>query len=147
MRAWTSRRALQVRHPDAVRPWQHVLEPLAGYLELAEALVERGDGLPAEWNFGPVEDDVRPVCWIADRVTARVRGAAWHPDEAPHPHEAHTLRLDSSRARTLLGWRPRWSLDVALDHTIDWHLAWRSGQDMTAVSLAQIDAYEAARVP
>jgi CDP-glucose 4,6-dehydratase len=82
----------------------------------------------------------------ADRVTTRVPGAAWHADAALHPHEAHTLRLDSSRARTLLGWRPRWSLDAALDRTIDWHLAWRDGQDMAAVSLAQIDAYEAARV-
>jgi CDP-glucose 4,6-dehydratase len=135
-----------IRAPRAVRPWQHVLEPLAGYLDLAEALVERGDALPSEWNFGPVEDDVRPVSWIADRVTTRVAGAAWHPDAASHPHEAHTLRLDSSRARTLLGWRPRWSLDAALDRTIDWHLAWRDGQDMASVSLAQIDAYEAARV-
>jgi CDP-glucose 4,6-dehydratase len=135
-----------IRAPGAVRPWQHVLEPLAGYLDLAEALVERGDDVPAEWNFGPVEDDVRPVAWIADRVAARVGGAAWHPDDAPHPHEAHTLRLDSSRARTLLGWRPRWSLDMALDRTIDWHLAWRQGQDMAAVSLGQIEAYEATRL-
>ena len=135
-----------IRAPRAIRPWQHVLEPLAGYLDLAEALVERGDALPAEWNFGPVEDDVRPVSWIADRVTARVPGAAWHPDGASHPHEAHTLRLDSSRARTLRGWRPRWSLDHALDRTIDWHLAWRAGQDMAALSLAQIEAYEAAHV-
>jgi len=145
LRAADAGRSTPIRAPLAIRPWQHVLEPLAGYLDLAEALSEPGRALPAQWNFGPVDDDVRPVSWIADRVAARVPGASWHVDDASHPHEAHTLRLDSSRARTLLGWRPRWSLEVALDRTLDWHLAWRDRQDMAAISLAQIDAYEAAR--
>ena len=131
-----------IRSPRAVRPWQHVLEPLAGYLMLAEQLVGRGAPVADAWNFGPAEDDARPVEWIARRLASRVPGMAWHVTEGPQPHEAHTLRLDSSKARADLGWRPRWSLETAIDRTASWHLAWREGRDVVAASLDQIAEYE-----
>jgi CDP-glucose 4,6-dehydratase len=131
-----------IRSPEAIRPWQHVLEPLAGYLVLAEALATRGDVAADAWNFGPNDDDARTVGWIADLVAARVPGAQWHADAARHPHEAQTLRLDSSRARAHLGWRPRWPLAVALERTIAWHLDWRAGRPMADVTRAQIQAYQ-----
>lgn len=143
LRAADAGASTPIRSPRAIRPWQHVLEPLAGYLALAEQLVERGAAVADAWNFGPAEDDARPVAWIADRIAAGVPGAAWHVVHEAQPHEAHVLRLDSSKARAALGWRAQWTLDVALDRTIGWHLAWRADGDMTAVSLAQIAEYEA----
>lgn len=143
LRAADSGQSAPIRAPRAIRPWQHVLEPLSGYLALAEALVTRGGDFADAWNFGPADDDAQPVEWLAARVAARVPGAAWHLDGTQHPHEAHTLRLDSSRARALLGWRPRWTLDEALEHTIAWHLAWREEQDMASFTLGQIRDYQA----
>ncbi len=128
-----------IRFPDAVRPWQHVLEPLSGYLRLAEALYE-GDRTAAEgWNFGPDEDDARPVGWIADRLTTLWGdGAGWDLTGEPQPHEANVLRLDCAKARTHLGWTPRWGLDEALRRTVAWRRAFEAGADMTDFSLSQI---------
>lgn len=141
LRSLDAGEVLAIRSPDAIRPWQHVLEPLSGYLALAQALVEFGEKAAKAWNFGPVDDDARPVGWILERLAAREPELRWRYDSAPQPHEANYLKLDSSKARKHLGWAPRWRLDKALDMTIDWHRAWRQGGDMQAVSLAQIAEY------
>ena len=143
LRAVTAGEPLAIRAPRSVRPWQHVLEPLAGYLLLAERLLE-SDRFAEAWNFGPAEDDARPVGWVVDRLCGLVPGARWHRDGADHPHEAGMLRLDSTKARQRLGWRPRWGLAEALARTIEWHRAWQDGADMAAVSLEQIEAFETA---
>ncbi len=143
LRALDAGQTLTIRSPGATRPWQHVLEPLSGYLVLAESLFAPGAKSAEAWNFGPVDDDARPVSWILERLARRMPDLRWHCDAEPQPHEAHFLKLDSSKARTQLGWRPRWRLDKALDMTISWHQAWRQGADMGAVSRAQIADYVA----
>ena len=140
-RAAAAGEPLAIRAPGAVRPWQHVLEPLSGYLLLAERLLE-SERYAEAWNFGPAEDDARPVGWIVEHLCGLLPAARWRRDGADHPHEAGILRLDSTKARQRLGWRPRWGLEEALGRTFDWHRAWQAGADMTAVSLAQIEAFE-----
>ena len=135
---------IAVRNPEAVRPWQHVLSPLSGYLSLAEAL-HGAPELQGGWNFGPANEDARPVRWIADRLSELWPDAIrWELDEGPHPHEAHFLSLDSTKARERLGWAPPWSLDDALASIAAWYLALRDGEDMRTVTLGQIEAFEAA---
>ena len=113
---------VSIRNPNAIRPWQHVLEPLRGYLLLAEALFERGAVFNGGWNFGPTDGDAHPVSWIADSVVeAWGAEASWKLDDGSHPHEAHYLKLDSSKARTQLGWKPFISLRTALAWIVDWH--------------------------
>lgn len=138
--------SLEIRHPDATRPWQHVLEPLAGYIQVAEALAADPAAYAGAWNFGPTDEGIRPVRWILDHLCSRVPGTRWHTASGQQPHEATLLKLDSSKANTLLNWRPRWRLAEALDHTVDWHRVWRGGGDARAACLAQIAAYaDAAR--
>jgi CDP-glucose 4,6-dehydratase len=144
LRALDSGEALVLRSPAAVRPWQHVLEPLAGYLMLAERLHASSGPFAGAWNFGPDEADARTVQWIVERLCKSVPGARWNCTDQPQPHEAATLRLDSAKAKSALGWRPRWDLATALDATLDWHRAWRRGDDMARFSLSQIAAYEGA---
>ena len=135
--------ALRIRAPKAVRPWQHVLEPLAGYLRLAECLCTDGGAYAEAWNFGPADTDARTVRWIVERLAAATPGAAWKCEQQPQPqpHETHFLKLNSHKARTRLGWQPRWRLETALDKTLAWYAACRQGADMHAVSLAQIAEY------
>lgn len=147
LRAVDADQTLTIRYPHAIRPWQHVLEPLSGYLQLAESLYTEHGAFAEAWNFGPEEADSRPVEWLVDKLCARVPGAEWRREPAPQPHEAGTLKLDSSKANQRLNWRPRWALEQALAHTVDWHLAWRKGADMRTFSLAQIGTYEAAMGP
>lgn len=138
IRAFSGGRAATIRNPRAIRPWQHVLEPLAGYLLLAERLAE-DPSFAGAWNFGPNEHDVRSVHEIADALAARWGAdALWQQDEATHPHEAMTLKLDSTRARTLLGWSPRLSLDTALDWIVDWHRR----DDPRTITMQQIERFE-----
>ena len=134
---------IRVRNPNALRPWQHVLNPLSGYLVLAQALHASREHATG-WNFGPADEDARPVRWIADRVTALwPEPLEWAYDRGPHPHEATHLKLDSSRARARLAWRPGWNLDDGLDATVDWYRALKLGErDMRAVSERQIKAFE-----
>lgn len=142
LRALDSGQGLTIRSPSAVRPWQHVLEPLSGYLMLAERLYKEGKAFAEAWNFGPDESDARPVGWIVDHLCKETPGSVWRCDTAPQPHEAHYLKLDSSKAKARLGWRPRWNLEFALGRTLAWHRAWKSGADMVAASLAQIREHE-----
>jgi CDP-glucose 4,6-dehydratase len=141
MRGALSGAAIEIRDPTAVRPWQHVLNPLSGYLSLAQALW--GDPQHAvAYNFGPAEDDAQSVHWIIDRVAERWPVQLdWRVDTGPHPHEAKSLRLDSSRARARLGWRPAWPLDQALDATVEWYVAFRDGEDVRDTTVRQIRAF------
>jgi CDP-glucose 4,6-dehydratase len=147
MRAALAGASARVRNPDSVRPWQHVLNPLAGYLMLAQALWSSPE-LAGPWNFGPGEEDARPVGWIvarmAERWPERLEWVADAPERTPGPHEARHLKLDSARARSLLGWRPRWGLGEGLDATVAWYRALSAGADMAAVTAEQIEAYEGA---
>jgi len=133
---------LMIRSPDAVRPWQHVLEPLAGYLKLAERLFDEGTAFAEGWNFGPTAEDARSVRWIVEQLVAAIPNASWQCDMTPQPHEASHLKLDSSKASARLRWQARWRLEDALRKTLDWHAAWRSGEDMRERTLAQIHSYE-----
>ncbi len=142
-RAAQAGRALEIRHPDATRPWQHVLEPLSGYLALAEQLFHDGQAFAEAWNFGPADEDARPVRWLLSRLTALMPGASWHQPPAEHVHEAGLLKLDSSKARSRLRWAPRWNLPVALEKTVSWQLAWQAGRDMRGFTLEQIADYQA----
>lgn len=143
LRALDAGRALVIRLPGAIRPWQHVLEPLAGYLALAEKLCAAGADYAEAWNFGPDDSDAKPVGWIVNYLCGKVEGASWECDATPQPHEANTLKLDSSKAKARLGWRPRWNLPQALAMTLEWHQAWRRGEEMAGVSLEQMRRYEA----
>jgi CDP-glucose 4,6-dehydratase len=143
MRGAVAGEAIPIRRPDAIRPWQHVLNPLSGYLALAEALARDREAAEG-WNFGPADEDARPVQWIVERLTERWPGELrWEIDPGPHPHEATYLKLDSAKARARLGWEPRWGLGTALDSIVDWYQALARGEDMRAVTLGQIDAFGA----
>jgi len=147
MRGALAGKPIPVRNPEAVRPWQHVLNPLSGYLRLAQEL-HAGPGMRGGWNFGPALDEARPVRWIADRVSELWPGELrWELDANPHPHEAHYLALDSGKARERLGWTPVWDLDEALAGTVAWYRALHDGADMRAVTLGQIEAFQAAGAP
>jgi CDP-glucose 4,6-dehydratase len=142
LRAMDAKRPMRVRSPHAIRPWQHVLEPLSGYITLTERLCQQSGEYAEAWNFGPSEEDARTVQWIVEHLVAATPGASWQVDDKPQVHEANYLKLDSSKARNRLKWRPRWNLESALDKTVAWHAAWRDGQDMQEVTLAQIRAYQ-----
>lgn len=142
VRAFSIGEPVVIRRPDAVRPWQHVLEPLSGYLLLAERLFITGDDYAEPFNFGPLDDDARPVLSIVERMAARWgAGATWRVDDSG-PHEANMLKLDCSKARAQLGWSPRLSLDGALDWLVDWYRADLAGADMHRTTLEQIDRFQ-----
>ena len=142
LRAIEAGQSVNIRNPLATRPWQHVLEPLSGYLVLAEKLYAEGPAFAQAFNFGPAEEDARPVQWIVEQLTQQwAEGAAWHLDGGTHPHEAHYLKLDCSKAHASLGWRPRWHLGQALQAIIVWHKAHHLRRDMRALCLQQINDY------
>jgi CDP-glucose 4,6-dehydratase len=143
MRGALAGEPIAIRRPDAIRPWQHVLNPLSGYLVLAQAIAD-DPSVAGPFNFGPADDDARPVRWIVDRLGERwPEPLDWRLDEGPHPHEAGSLKVDSSRARSRLGWRPSWDLGEALDAIVDWYVALRAGHDMRAKTRAQIESFAA----
>ena len=142
VRALSAGSAVSVRRPTAVRPWQHVIEPLSGYLHLAERLVADPGSHAEAWNFGPEPDDARPVAWIADRVVAQWGdGAQWTHAGGDHPHETGHLALDITKAKVRLDWHPRLDLATALDWTVHWYREYARGADMRALSLEQLHAY------
>lgn len=143
LRAYEADEPLSARSPNAVRPWQHVLEPLAGYLLLAENLVNHGDQFAEAWNFGPRESDAQSVGRILEYLSETLPGASWKHEQEIQLHEAGFLKLDSSKANSRLHWEPRWSLEKAIKKTVDWHLAWKDQQSMAEISLSQIREYEA----
>lgn len=131
-----------IRSPHAIRPWQHVLEPLSGYLTLAEHLWEEPKVYGESWNFGPDDEDARPVQWIVERLAQRWgNGARWQLDERTQPHEATYLKLDCSKAKAKLGWHPRWDLTTALDRIVEWYQAFECHQEMRDFTVQQINDY------
>jgi CDP-glucose 4,6-dehydratase len=146
MRAALAGEPVTLRAPDSVRPWQHVLSPLEGYLRVAERLLDGAPDAASAWNFGPAEGDARPAGWVVERVAERWPGGleVRHGDADAAAGEAPALRLDAARARERLGWAPRWDLDAALDATVSWYAAYRDESDMRAETLAQIAAYASA---
>ena len=146
VRAMSAGRAALIRNPEAVRPWQFVLEPLSGYLLLAERLWSGGAAYAEGWNFGPDESDARPVRYVADRVAELWgAGASWASDGAAHPPEAGWLRLDCRKARARLSWRPALGLDEALGWTVAWYQGRAAGRAARALALAQIREYATIR--
>lgn len=143
LRAMDAGETLKIRSPQSTRPWQHVLEPLSGYLMLAEKLFVNGAGFAEAWNFGPTDRDARPVRWIVERLAEMQCDVKWQCDEIPQPHEAHYLKLDSSKAKIRLNWEARWDLQTALQKTLEWHEAWRRLEDMRGATLSQIVQYQA----
>jgi CDP-glucose 4,6-dehydratase len=141
LRAIDAGQSLIIRSPNAIRPWQHVLEPLSGYLLLAEKLFTAGESYAEAWNFGSDDSDAKPVRWILEQLALLRPDLMWQCDTARQPHEAHYLKLDSSKAKQRLNWQPRWQLATSLAKTVAWHEAWRGGEAMRAVSLAQIDSF------
>ena len=142
LRAFEAEKPVTIRNPHATRPWQHVLEPLSGYLLLAERLYEDGQEWAEAWNFGPHDDDAKPVQWIVEQmVEAWAHGSSWRLDGGQHPHEAHYLKLDITKAKERLGWRPRWELKTALAQIVNWHQIWMAGQDVRELCLSQIQQF------
>lgn len=134
---------VSIRNPDSIRPWQHVLEPLSGYLLLAQKLYEEGSSFAEGWNFGPNDDDAKSVGRLLDQLaTTWGDGAIWKIDGGDHPREAHCLKLDCSKAKSRLNWQPKWSLDKTINLICLWHMAYLAGSDMQAMCLHQIKQYE-----
>ena len=145
IRAMSKGELIQIRNPGAQRPWQHVLEPLSGYLLLAERLMGRdGRKFASGWNFGPRDDDAVPVATLVRKLAALWgEGAAYAVDTGLQPHEASFLKLDCSRARAMLGWQPHLDIDSALAWTVDWHKAIQAGANMREITALQIDRFAA----
>jgi CDP-glucose 4,6-dehydratase len=130
-----------IRNPKATRPWQHVLEPLSGYLILAQRLYDNQEKYAEGWNFGPHNNDAKSVDWILDKMISKWTNASWVLDKNSNPHEADFLKLDISKAESKLGWKPVWELNHALEKIIDWHQAWLNKEDIQAICLSEIKEY------
>jgi CDP-glucose 4,6-dehydratase len=138
---------IKIRNPHAIRPWQHVLEPISGYLTLAEHLYKKGGQVAEGWNFGPEDKDGKTVEWMVKSICTKWgQGVAYEMETGPHPHEAHYLKLDCSKAKLNLGWFPRWSVDHALDKVVEWTKAYQANEDVAAVCLKQIHEYSNTRI-
>jgi CDP-glucose 4,6-dehydratase len=143
IRAFLAGGSCRIRHPEAIRPWQFVLEPLRGYLMLAERLATEGGRFASAWNFGPAQRDAMPVAWIVDEMVGHWgEGAAWGRDPVPHPRETSHLTLDIARSTEGLGWYPVLRLDEAIDWTVEWYRGHRDGQDLRDLTSRQIRRYE-----
>jgi CDP-glucose 4,6-dehydratase len=141
LKAFENNEPVIIRNPDSVRPWQHVLEPLSGYLMLAQALYEQPLNYAQAWNFGSIDEDAKPVSWILERMVSHWQNASWQLDEHIQPHEAHYLKLDSSKAKNRLNWQPTWRLAQTLERIILWHQAWLADENMKAICLQEITSY------
>jgi CDP-glucose 4,6-dehydratase len=145
LHAFERNSVVQIRNPHATRPWQHVLEPLSGYLTLAEHLFSKGSTYSEGWNFGPHEDDAMPVQWIVEQLAMSWGNqASWQLDPGQHPHEANYLKLDISKAKLQLEWSPSWNLQTALQNITQWHRAWLNQENMKKLCLDQILQYSIA---
>ena len=143
IKAFEAKEVLMIRNPLATRPWQHVLEPLSGYLVLAQALYQEGANFNGGWNFGPRDDDARSVQEVIKLLINNWgSSASWMQDPSEQPHEAHSLKLDCSKARQFLSWTPRWNLEQAIENITQWQKAYQLQGNMRAMSLKQITAYQ-----
>ncbi|CAC9576552.1 CDP-glucose 4,6-dehydratase (EC 4.2.1.45) [uncultured Gammaproteobacteria bacterium] len=141
LRSFEKNESVIIRNPKATRPWQHVLEPLSGYLILLEKLYKNQGKYAEGWNFGPNEQDVQPVDWILDKMTLKWPDSHWSLDKNANPHEADFLKLNITKVKLKLGWKPVWELSYTLERIIDWHRAWLNKENMQAVCLAEIEEY------
>lgn len=130
-----------IRNPISIRPWQHVLEPLSGYLLLAEKLYQKGEKYASAWNFGPSDEDAKPVEWIVQEMCQKWPGSSYEVDNASHPHEAQYLKLDCSKAKAELNWQPRWNLEHTLEKIMEWTRCYSNGESMVEITLGQIEEY------
>jgi CDP-glucose 4,6-dehydratase len=143
MRAFLAAQPVLIRNPRAIRPWQYVLEPLRGYIAVAESLCEKGADDGEAWNFGPEQTDAQTVEWIVDKLASLWgEDAQWRVDSGDHPHEAHNLQLDWSKAKRRLNWSPALALSDALAATAEWYKVKSKDKDMRAFTLEQIQSYE-----
>jgi len=143
LRAFENNEPVIVRNPLSTRPWQHVLEPLSGYLVLAQLLFEEGSSFAEGWNFGPKDEDCKPVSWILDKMVENWgNGAKWELDKNYNPHEAGYLKLDCSKAAMQLNWHPKWSLEYTLESIINWHQHFISGKNIQEQCLLEIAKYQ-----
>jgi CDP-glucose 4,6-dehydratase len=142
IRAFQQNRSVEIRNPQAIRPWQHVLEPLAGYMQLAELLIINPRKYSQAWNFGPNEEGAKPVQWIVEEMAKQWgNNASWKIDPADHPHEANYLKLDCSKAHAELDWYPKWNLQTALQKIVAWHQVEIENNNMRQYTLSQIQSY------
>ena len=141
-RSIDNNKILSVRSPKAARPWQHVFDPLSGYLILAEKLVTNGNNFAEAWNFGPEQSGAKTVSWVLERLSKKFANARWEIENIKQLHEASLLKLDISKAKSKLGWAPRWSLETAIDNTIKWYQAFKENENMIEFSIKQIKAYQ-----
>lgn len=140
--AFQEGKTVVIRNPLSTRPWQHVLEPLSGYLVLAQELYEQGVKYAEAWNFGPKDEDCKPVGYILDKMVSLWDGKTlWELDRNENPHEANFLKLDCSKAANRLKWQPNWNLDITLQLIVDWHNAWQKGNDMRKHCINEIKKY------
>lgn len=143
IQSFSAGETVQIRSPRAIRPWQHVLEPLRGYMMLAEKLFNGDAQFAQGWNFGPEDNDIRSVSWIIDKlVSSWGDGASWNTENSVQPHEATLLALDHSMARYKLGWEPVLRLDEALNWVVDWYKAFENNKNINDISMAQIKKYQ-----
>ena len=143
IKAFLNNRSVLIRNPHAIRPWQYVLDPLSGYLSLVERLWKDGIKFAEAWNFDPNNEEAKPVSWIVDNMTRLWgNGACWEMDTDNHPHEAHYLKLDSSKARSKLQWSPQIGLSKALNRIITWYKCYKQGDDMRRITQAEIEHFE-----
>jgi len=141
LRSFEKNKPVIIRNPKATRPWQHVLEPLSGYLILTQNLYKNQKKYAEGWNFGPNEKDVQPVDWILDKMITKWPSSSWRLDTNSSPHEASFLKLDISKSKSKLGWNPVWELSQTLEKIVIWHQAWLNKEDMQAMCLAEIKEY------
>jgi CDP-glucose 4,6-dehydratase len=141
LRSFVKNEPVVIRNPKATRPWQYVLEPLSGYLVLAQRLYENQEDYAEGWNFGPNEEDVKQVDWILDKMITQWPGSSWELDQISNPHEAGFLKLDISKSESKLGWKPVLDLSQALGKIINWQKAWLNKEDITALCLSEIAEY------
>jgi CDP-glucose 4,6-dehydratase len=142
LRAFEKSEPVVIRNPLSTRPWQHVLEPLSGYLVLAQELFLNGDNFAEGWNFGPKDEDCKPVSWILDKmVTYWGNNVSWSLDKNNNPHEAGFLKLDCSKASNRLKWNPKWNLQLTLKSIVDWHQLYTNGGDVKKQCLKEINTY------
>lgn len=139
----SNKKNLDIRSPSATRPWQHVLEPLSGYMALVEMLYQDGNKFNEPWNFGPDDKDVKSVEWISNYCSKKLVNLNWVDTSNQYsPHEAQLLQLDSTKAKAKLKWAPKWNIEVALDNTINWYESFANGNDMKKITLDQIELYQ-----
>ena len=141
LRSFEKNKPVIIRNPKATRPWQHVLEPLSGYLVLAQKLYKDQKEYAEGWNFGPNEQDVKPVDWILNKMIVSWPNSSWKLDESSNPHEAGFLKLDISKSKSKLDWNPVWELSHTLEKIISWHKAWLNKENMQIVCLTEIKIY------